>query len=614
MSHPASLSRLLPLGLLLGLLCPAQAQTPGTPSSLAARPDGTYLLTANDAAVEGDTARIEKSGDASRIGHWISRNDMASWTIGVPTQAAGTYTVSVEFACDPRYAGSAYALTFDGAKRQTLTQTVTPTRDWDAFETMTLSQTVTLSSGVATVRMRASALPSGDLINLRRIVLTPVPVRVHALPEPKFHIAAYLPEYHALALNPALIANVTDLIFFSLEPTPEGGIDCRRLSPAIEEKLAEIKRRYPVRLIAAFGGADRSQAFAAMSTDPGRRHLFVADLAQFLTRRGYGGVDFDWEFPDSPAEKDGLTALVVETKRALAPLGLRVSVATAPGDWFDSKLIAAVDRFNLMSYYDETHQATLAVSQSDVDHLLRNGARPGQIWLGLPFFAENTATGSDEATYYARLAQKYALTPKQDAVDGYTFNGVQTVRDKTQYALDRNLGGVMIFELGQDTTDGALSHAIHNLVSPEPSMLEAEPDVAYRLTADAALIQGPAARTETSGGISDIGYWDSMDDTATWKVSVPTQAAGTYTVSVEFACDPRYAGSAYALTFDSAKRQTLTQTVTPTRDWDTFETMTLSQTVTLSSGVATVRMQASALPSGDLINLRRIILTPARAK
>ena len=424
----------------------------------------------------------------------------------------------------------------------------------------------------------------------------------------KFKIVAYLPQYRVMSLNSYIVANVTDLIFFSVSPTSDGGIDSGFLTPAMEAKLAQIKAAYHIRLWLSVGGGDRSSAFPPMATDPVRRAHFVSSLTQFLILHGFDGADFDWEFPNNPAEAAALTALVVDTKRALAPLKLKVSMAAAPGSWFDPKMLAAVDQLNLMTYYDETHRSGLENCQQAVDYLIKNGADPKKICLGIPFYAEDTVNGND-GPIYSDLAAQYHPDPKADEVGGYAFNGIKTVQDKTQYALDRNLGGVMIFELGQDTNDGVLSHAIHQLVYPTMPLLSADFDGIYDLTAGNAEVLGDSARLETSGGITDIGYWDSLNDSANWRIDVPPGRAGQYSVSVECGCDPAYAGSTYTVTIDSSKHQTLTGTVTPTANWDTFQTITLPGTISLTAPEATIRMQALALTSGDLINLRKIVLT-----
>jgi len=44
----------------------------------------------------------------------------------------------------------------------------------------------------------------------------------------------------------------------------------------------------------------------------------------------------------------------------------------------------------------------------------------------------------------------YAPSP-DDEVENIYFNGVQSVRDKTRYTYENKIGGIMIWELGQDT-------------------------------------------------------------------------------------------------------------------------------------------------------------------
>jgi GH18 family chitinase len=46
--------------------------------------------------------------------------------------------------------------------------------------------------------------------------------------------------------------------------------------------------------------------------------------------------------------------------------------------------------------------------------------------------------------------QRHKLGPTVNQVGSDYFNGIDTIAAKTGYALDRGLGGVMVWELGQD--------------------------------------------------------------------------------------------------------------------------------------------------------------------
>lgn len=275
-----------------------------------------------------------------------------------------------------------------------------------------------------------------------------------------FRVVAYLPEYRALTVDPGVLGGVTDLIFFSIAPTQDGGIDTTNLTPLIKARLQEIKRRYPkLRLLVAIGGADRSDAFAPMAKDPRRREKFIGELLRFCQTHGFSGVDFDWEFPRNQAESSTLNALILETKSMLFRHGLLVTLAVAPWDRFPKEVLSSVDSLHLMTYFDGTQHTALANARRETEDLIRKGADPHKICMGMPFYGEMVGQ-KDKTPSYGEIMQKHHPVPESDEADGVAFNGIRTVRHKTRYALERSLGGVMIWEIGQDTPDGTLLNAI----------------------------------------------------------------------------------------------------------------------------------------------------------
>ncbi len=284
-------------------------------------------------------------------------------------------------------------------------------------------------------------------------------------PTPPFRVVAYLPDYRVGALDPAAPAlnDLTDLIFFSLEPTPAGGLNAARLTPALTAKLQAIKRRHSLRLWVAVGGWERSAGFAPVATDPAKRRLFAQALTSFCLSHGFGGADFDWEHPASASEEAGYAALLAEVRRAFAPHGLRLSVTMAPWQKLAPDGIAAVDAVNLMAYDHDGRHSTSA--QADVAGFLRLGVPPHKLLLGLPFYGRQI-THTDTALAYADILRQYHPAPAVDEAGGLYFNGPATIRQKTRDALARHLGGVMVWEIGQDAPgDGSLLRVIHQAVA-----------------------------------------------------------------------------------------------------------------------------------------------------
>merc|ERR1711971_1185990 len=80
---------------------------------------------------------------------------------------------------------------------------------------------------------------------------------------------------------------------------------------------------------------------------------------------------------------------------------------------------------------------------------------PMKLTMGVPFYGRHTRTG-DWTTYedlvqqHDPLAASVDSVPTKDKAATIGFNGVTTIEKKTRYALQKSIGGVMIWEVGQD--------------------------------------------------------------------------------------------------------------------------------------------------------------------
>lgn len=280
-----------------------------------------------------------------------------------------------------------------------------------------------------------------------------------------FHVVGYLPDYRTLSIDDSLGLYVTDLIYFSIEPKPSGELDSERLKPEALTRLREIKRRHGARLFVAVGGSGRSKGFGPMATDKKARDRLVRALTRFCLKNQLDGADFDWEFPENEAEKDAYAALLVEVKRAFKPHGLLVTVALAVSQKLSADAYQAVDRVHLMVYDRRPRHSTFEQATAAVHKFLSYGIPRKKIYLGVPFYGR-PVRGGRKAMTYARIVRKYHPGPNLDEVGGIYFNGINTIQRKTRYAMEQGLGGIMIWELGQDAKDdSSLLRAVHRVVS-----------------------------------------------------------------------------------------------------------------------------------------------------
>ena len=267
----------------------------------------------------------------------------------------------------------------------------------------------------------------------------------------KLLVVGYLPDYRVKVVPDDVGKHLTDLVLFSLEPKPSGDLDTSRLTADKVARAVALKKRHKLSLHVSVGGWGRSKGFAAMTQDARRRSRFVERLLAYCRKNQFDGVDYDWEFPGGPKQREAYVDLLVETKAALAPHKMLVSVALAPLQPLPAKGLHAVDRVHLMSYNHDGRHSTFEQAKSDVAKFLAKGLAPKKLFLGIPFYGR-TVTKPARHQIYSQIVRRHQPGYDVNEHEGYYFNGVNLVRRKTEFAIDQQLGGVMIWEVSLDAT------------------------------------------------------------------------------------------------------------------------------------------------------------------
>jgi chitinase len=266
-----------------------------------------------------------------------------------------------------------------------------------------------------------------------------------------FRIVGYLPEYRLRSFPPDDSRFVTDLVYFSVSPGSNGDAGLDQIKPESLKLLENIRVKLGVRLHLCVGGWNRSKGFSALSASPEARQRLAEQLVTFCIQRHFAGVDIDWEHPHSPAELSNQGKLLATLHRAFVPHKLELSMAVAGWQELTPEAIGAVERIHLMAYDADGKHSTLDFAKKDLDRLLQRGVPAEKICLGVPFYGRKIADHGRSITY-GEIVNRYHPAADVDEVDGFYFNGPRTIERKTKLALDRKLGGIMIWELGQDAT------------------------------------------------------------------------------------------------------------------------------------------------------------------
>src|SRR5579883_1998555 len=145
----------------------------------------------------------------------------------------------------------------------------------------------------------------------------------------KFHVVGYLPDYRMASFDPAMGRSLTDLVYFSVKPSPTGELDTVTIKAEDLQRLRKVKDQSKVSLLLTVGGWGRSQGFAALAASARARRRFVSSATKFCLDNHFDGIDLDWEHPKDAAEQNAYATLLAEIKRGLAPHKLQLTVALA---------------------------------------------------------------------------------------------------------------------------------------------------------------------------------------------------------------------------------------------------------------------------------------------
>lgn len=244
-------------------------------------------------------------------------------------------------------------------------------------------------------------------------------------------------------------------------------------------QLIEKAHGAGVRVYLSFGGGNAPGHLAGLIT-ANQRQKFIESLVATTTSHGFDGIDVDLENALITADYG---PFIHDLAKATQKNGLYLTAALASwnADQISTATLQAFDYINIMSY-DKTgpwapaqpgQHAPFAMTVDDFQYFHQTrGIAADRLLLGLPFYGYGFGAGVPESMTYRDILANYPGAETSDAYKvpaGGTiyYNGIGTIRQKVNYALEQKARGVMIWQLlGDAPGEQSLLTAIHKLVSP----------------------------------------------------------------------------------------------------------------------------------------------------
>jgi chitinase len=283
-----------------------------------------------------------------------------------------------------------------------------------------------------------------------------------------FKVIGYLPG-RSIDTSKIAFQYLTHINYSFAIPTKDSGYLEPIRHPQKLRELVEKAHQNNVKVFLSIGGwgigdgGGNDTRFHRLAESAEMRNRFVHSSMQVVREYNLDGIDMDWEYPDSAQRSaDDFVLLMKELKDSLSLAGKQLTAAVVSygrqGYGIKSDVFDLVDWLNLMSYDDDKrltrHHAPYSLAETTYQYwVTQRGLPPGKAVIGLPFYGKPSLANRGSAY---RILIAAGADPHKDQFDSIGYNGMNTIKQKTSFAKERQAAGVMIWEISQDTT-GKLS-------------------------------------------------------------------------------------------------------------------------------------------------------------
>ncbi|MBB6271601.1 GH18 family chitinase [Pedobacter cryoconitis] len=285
---------------------------------------------------------------------------------------------------------------------------------------------------------------------------------VNAIAPADFKVIGYLPSW-AGEVSQVQFNKLTHVNYAFILPTASGGFQALE-NPSKLQNLVSTAHANNVKVLVSVGGWNNGDdsAFESFAASASGRTTFTNNVINLVNQYNLDGIDIDWEYPDAGNSGNNYSALMQQLSTAMHSRGklLTAAVVSYDGPGVQNAVFGYVDFLNIMAY-DEggANHSTYDLAVKSLNYWKGRGLPASKANLGVPFYGRSSSEYVDYKTILSRGG-----SPNSDSFAGIGYNGIPTIKNKTNLAFDQ-AGGIMFWELSQDATAGnSLLSAIDQVV------------------------------------------------------------------------------------------------------------------------------------------------------
>lgn len=201
-------------------------------------------------------------------------------------------------------------------------------------------------------------------------------------------------------------------------------------------------------------------AWQDMCNSQTARQKFADNVKNLLETYRFDGVDLDFEWPANNESAFNTYNQTVIAVRNTIGYDYTFSVSLHPVSYKMSLEAASyLDFISIQAYGPSPERFPMSQFKTDMQAIVTWGFPKEKIVMGIPFYGV-TKDGTKSTEAYWNFIQENLVTSTSQSEVTYKdkvfiYDGVDAIREKTQYTMEQGMAGMMSWDLA---TDVALSH------------------------------------------------------------------------------------------------------------------------------------------------------------